>query len=206
LNNTGLITANVTVRFIDVVDKTGATPGTVSSRDIPIRVNSGTPITDVIRWVLRDPSPTPSGKSGFLVITTPQPITAQAHIINSSSGDPVIPDQQATRNSASTPLILRFEPFGPGTPLVSSRIAISNPGASTAHAQLTAYYPSGSVGATLNVSVVGGGEFFTEDIVGVMGLPPIFQGWMTLASDSSVLVFNQRRSGDTGALVPVFAR
>jgi hypothetical protein len=158
---------------------------------------------------LRDQSGVPSGKRGFIVITSPQVVTAQAEIIQRNSFDPGMTDTTTAMMNSLTPLVLRVEPFGQGASddrggLASSRIAISNPGAAAANVQLVVFNSSGTPAGRLTVRVVGGGEFFTEDIVGAVGLPPIFQGSMTITSDAPVLVYNQRSSGETGAVVPVF--
>jgi hypothetical protein len=64
-----------------------------------------------------------------------------------------------------------------------------------------------ALAAPVRVRVVGGGQMFTDDIVGQLGLGMIFSGSMTFSSDAPVLMFNQERANDnTGATVPVHPR
>ena len=49
-------------------------------------------------------------------------------------------------------------------------------------------------------------QFFAEDLVSAMGLPPLFLGSLTVRSDVPVLVYNHRRSGETGDAIPVYAQ
>ncbi len=204
LNNNGAFTAVSTVRFIDVADPTGGTPGTSSSRDIAVRVNSATAIPNVIRWALRSDSTEPLGKRGFLEITSPQIITALASIVNNTSFDPAITDTEVTRGSSFTPIIVKLE-----APAGSSRVAIANPGSTAANVDLMPFNPAGTpaLDAPVRIPVVGGAQFFTDDIVGFLGLPPIFLGSMTINANVPVLIFNQERTeSNTGFVVPVHSR
>ena len=73
--------------------------------------------------------------------------------------------------------------------------------------QLAAVNASGGAAtAPFVVTLAPNGQFFTEDLVGAMGLPPIFFGWLTVESNAPILVYNQRRSGDSGDSVPVLAQ
>ncbi len=209
LNNTGPITANVTVRFVDVPDPRGETPGTEVTRDIPVRRNSATVIENVIRWVLRSDPGTPAFRRGFLVITSPQAVSGVVSLTNTTSQDPSMAGPASSMGRSFTPMVLRVEPLAPtqiGT--TSSRIAISNSGATRANVQLMPFNANGTPArpTPFAVSVVGRGQFFTEDIVTEMGLGPLFFGWMTITSDAPVIVYNQRRNGEGGAAVPVLPR
>jgi hypothetical protein len=39
-----------------------------------------------------------------------------------------------------------------------------------------------------------------------MGLPSVFLGSLDVRSDVPVLIYNHRRSGDTGDVIPVYAQ
>jgi len=202
VSNTGPVTANVTVRFVDVADQTGGVPGTSTIRDIPISMNSATVIQDVIRWVLRDEAGIPTGKRGFLVITSPQVVTALATATHGASLDPAIANSARLLTSSFTTAVLRFDPDE------SSRIAISNAGEGAATVELLPINADGSAALLdpLVVSVVGGGQFFTEDIAGSMGLPTPFFGWVVVKASAPVAIYNQARSSMTGAVMPVRPR
>ncbi len=209
LSNTGPITANVTVRFVDVLDPSGETAGTDFTRDIPVRRNSATVIENVIRWVIRGDPETPAFRRGFLAITSPQPISGVASITNNLSRDPAMTDAARSLTSSFTPLILRLESLSPTqSGITSSRLVISNPGAATANVQLTPIQANGTPALPMPfaVRVVGRGQFYTDDIVADMGLGPLFFGWMTVTSDAPVVVYSQRKNGDGGATVPVYPR
>ncbi len=130
LNNPGTIPANVTVRFSD------AATGVVSSRDLVVAINSAVPIADVIRWALRSTSTTPSGKRGFIVIDTPQAVTAQARLVTRANSDPAIPDQLTALGGAFSPLLLQVSSFSAvaGAATLSDTVAAAalTPAATTA--------------------------------------------------------------------------
>jgi hypothetical protein len=197
LNNNGSSTANVTVTFIDVADPSGVIAGTRSSRDIPVEVNSATMIQDVIRWALGTGGPDPLGKRGFLLISSPQAITVQVSMQDTTSGDPAISDEVVAASNSFTPMIAK-----------SSRVAIANPGTTPANLDLMPFNANGTPALffPLRIRVVAGGQSFTDDIVMRLGLSPTFVGSMTITSDVPVLVFNQARTGNTGAVVPVYPR
>src|SRR5205823_4671947 len=81
--------------------------------DLAVAINSGAPIADIVRWALRDGSGVVSGKRGFLVVQTPQAVTAQARLIDKVSGDPAVIGQQNGLVSAFSPMVLRIESFSP---------------------------------------------------------------------------------------------
>jgi hypothetical protein len=228
VNDPGTVPANVTVTLVDAEDPTGATGGTASSRDVPLSVNAATSIPDIVRWVLRETTTTPTGKRGFLIVTTPQGVTAQARIVDKVTNDPSTPANETQLASAFSPLLVRVEPLplaglasteasplalaslaataSSGSSTTFSRFAISNPGSSPATVELAAVNATGGAPVQpLVVTVAPNGQFFTEDAAGAMGLPPVFLGWISVRSDVPVLVYNQRRSGDAGDAVPVHA-
>jgi hypothetical protein len=223
LSNPGPITANVTVRFVQTSDSTGASSGTPFSRDIPVAVNSGSPIADIVRWTQFSTATTPSGQHGFLVVTTPQGVTAQARLVDKSSTDPSTVDAGAVTSGFSPLLIhvgtlpfFQAEPAGvatldglataaAATPATTSRVALSNPGSAPVTVNLTAFNATGSVAGSLSVTVAGNGQYFTEDLATAMGVPPVFFGWVQLQSTGTVLVFNRRQTGTAGGMVPVHA-
>jgi hypothetical protein len=168
---------------------------------------AGTRQADVIRWTLRDTSGVSSGKRGFIVVSSSQPVTEQAPLFNNSSLDREVPDAPLAATSF-TPLILRFEPFAVGAQTTASRIAISNPGSTGARVELTAFNAGGTqaTATPLVVQLAPGGQFFTDDIVSTSGLSSIFVGWMSISSDAPVAIYNHRRTGDLGAVVPVHTR
>lgn len=211
LSNPGPITANVTVRFVQTGDSTGASSGTEFSRDIPVAVNSAAPIADIVRWAQFSTATTPSGQHGFLVVTTPQSVTAQGRLVDRSSTDPVTVDGGALLGGFS-PLLIRVDqlPFSQinpaaATPTTSSRVALSNPGTAPVTVSLTAFNATGSVAGTFSVTVAPDGQFFTENLGASMGLPPVFLGWVQVQASGTVLVYNHRRTGTAGATVPVHA-
>jgi hypothetical protein len=228
VNDPGTVPANVTVKLVDAEDPTGATGGTASSRDVLVPINAATSIADVVRWTLRQTTTTPTGKRGFLVVTTPQGVTAQARIVDKATSDPSTPSSQAQFTSAFSPLLVHVAPL-PLAALASTeasplalasigatastastttftRFAVSNPGATPATVEIAPFNATGGPPAQpLLVTVAPNGQFFTEDLAGAMGLPPVFLGWVSVRSDVPVLVYNQRRSGDTGDAVPVHA-
>ncbi len=216
INNPGTIPANVTVRFTD-----GAT-GTVTSRDLVVATNSATPIADVIRWALGSSSTAPSGKRGFIVVETPQAVTAQGRLIAKANGDPAVPDQLTALASAFSPILLQVSPFsalsadsalsGPASAAAGkatstttgSRFAVSNPGDAAAIVEIGALNASGSAAAPpLVVNLAPHQQFFSENLAANIGLPPIFLGSVTVRSSAPVLIYNHRRSGAVGATVPV---
>jgi hypothetical protein len=213
ISNPGSITANVTVHFFDTGDATGGSSGTQSTRDIAVAINSGAPIADIVRWVLRSTSTTPSGKRGFIVVTTSQgAVTAQARIVDKASGDPAVPESNAAISSGFSPVLVRVDPFAfakvdaaaaaPST--MQSRFSLSNPSPTTATVQLIANNATGSpAGAPFVVTLAPNGQFFSDDLARDMGLPPVFLGSVTVQSDVPVLVYNQRMTGDGGSAVPV---
>jgi N-acetylneuraminic acid mutarotase len=198
LNNPGGFTADVTVLFFDVGDPAGGTAGDVSSRDLQVHVNSATSISDIVRWVLRSSSATPTGKRGFLVITSPQTVTAQVSLVNRATADPANLDSGGAASNGFTSFILAG----------ATRVAITNPGTTLANVDLAAFNPDGSpAGAPTRIQVVGRGQFFTEDIAPFLTLPTGFVGSMTVRSDAPVIVLNQERTPDNrGAIVPVHPR
>jgi hypothetical protein len=211
ISNPGPITANVTVSFVDVEDQTGGSSGVESSRDIPVPVNYGTPIADIVRWVQRSGGTTPSGKHGFIVVTSPQGVTAQAKILDNVSLDPAVPESDTTVTNAFSPLLVRIDPFAfapvnGAAPVTSeTRFALSNPGAATATVELVPYNASGSPATSqpFVVTLAPNGQFFSDDLVTDMGLAPVFFGWVTIQSNQPVTVYNHRRSGQGGTTVPV---
>jgi hypothetical protein len=211
LSNPGPITANVTVQFVQTSDSTGATSGTVFSRDLPVAVNSGAPTADIVRWTQFSTATTPSGQHGFLVVTTPQGVTAQGRLVDKSSTDPVTVDGGALAGGFS-PLLIRVDqlPFSQvmgaaSTPATASRVALSNPGTTPITVNLTAFNATGSVAGTLSVNLAANGQYVTENLGSAMGLPPVFLGWVQIQATGTVLVYNHRRTGTAGATVPVHA-
>jgi hypothetical protein len=225
LSNPGPITSNVTVKFVETADATGASSGVAHARDVPVAVNSGAPIADIVRWTQFSTATTPSGQHGFLVVTTPQGVTAQARLIDASSSDPATIDGGAVVGGFS-PLLIRIDalPFlqlgeaagGASLPAMEaaaaasqvslSRFAVSNPGGAPATVTLTALNATGSVAGTLTLNLAASGQYITENLGSAMGLPPVFLGWVSLQASSTVLVYNHRRIGTAGAIVPVHAR
>ena len=217
LSNPGPITANVTVKFVQTGDSTGATSGVAHSRDIPVAVNSGAPIANIVRWAQNSTATTPSGQHGFLVVTTPQGVTAQARLVDKSSTDPGTIGSGAMAGGFS-PLLLRVDtlPFSKlngavaGSQVIdaaastasASRVALSNPGSAPATVTLTAINATGSVAGTLAVTLAPGGQYVTENLGAAMGLPPVFLGWVSIQASSTVLVYNHRRTGTAGEIVP----
>jgi len=206
LNNNGPITANVTVTYVDVDDPTGGAPGALYSRDIPVPVNSATAIANVIRWALRSHSADPTGRRGFLLISSGQPVTAQASLVNNVSGDPAWLD-------ATTAAAKSFTLLGAATLdlsiSVSSRLVISVPAGPTANVKLMAFNPDGTPALfdPVTVQVVGGGQFFTDDLAGFLGLPSGFLGSLTLNSNVPVLGLNLERIGSAGGFAaPIHPR
>jgi len=208
ISNPGSITANVTVHFFD-----GAS-GAQSARDIAVAINSGSPISDIVRWALRSTSTTPSGKRGFIVVTTSQgAVTAQARLVNMASGDPAVPESNAAISSGFSPVLVRVDPFAfskveaaASTPTTSqSRFSLSNPGPTAANVQLVANNATGSPATSVPfvVTVPPNGQFFSDNLALDMGLPPVFLGSVTIQSDVPVLVYNHRQIGDGGSTVPV---
>jgi Kelch motif len=226
VSNPTLVPADVTVTYVDAEDTTGGTSGTASSRDVPVAINADLSLPDIVRWVLRETTTTPSGKHGFLVVTTPQGVTAQAKIVDSVTLDPATPPLAASVTSAFSPFLVRVEPVsfvqsagatgatadlalasaaGGGTTTALSRFALSNPGSTTATVELSAVNASGgSPTQPVVITLPANAQFFTEDLVTAMGLPPLFLGSLIVQSDVPVLVYNQRRSGDTGDAIPVY--
>ncbi|HEX3765718.1 MAG TPA: kelch repeat-containing protein [Kofleriaceae bacterium] len=210
LSNPGPITANVTVRFVQVDDATGASSGIEHARDIPVAVNSGSPIADIVRWSQFSTATTPSGQHGFLVVTTPQGVTAQARLVDSSSKDPATVDGGAVTGGFS-PLLIRvdtlpFAQIGAAASTTSdSRVALANPGTSPITVNLTAFNATGSVAGSLSVTIAPDGQYFTENLGAAMALPPVFLGWVQVQASGTVLVYNHRRTGTAGATVPVHA-
>jgi N-acetylneuraminic acid mutarotase len=227
VNNPGGVPANVTVTLVDAEDPTGVSGGTATSRDVLVPINGATSIPDVVRWVLRDTTTAPDGKRGFLVVTTPQTVTAQAKIVDRATLDPAVAQNETSLTSAFSPLLVRVAPLPfavTGTAATSaaasatlaataattgttlSRFALSNPGSAPATVELAAVNATGGApAAPFVVTLAPNGQLFTEDLVAATGLPPLFLGWLTIRSDQPVLIYNQRRSGDTGDVVPVHA-
>jgi hypothetical protein len=209
ISNPGPITANVTVRFVETGDATGGSSGIEHTRDIPVAVNSALPIADIVRWTQHDTSTTPSGKHGFLVVTTPQSVTAQARIVDRSSSDPVIPESATAVSSGFSPLLVRVEPLpfskidAAGTQNSTTRFAIGNPELVPATVTLTAFNATGSVAGTFTITVAPDGQYFTANLAAAMNLPPVFLGWVTVGSSAPVVVYNHRITGDGGSAVPV---
>jgi hypothetical protein len=211
ISNPGGFTANVSVRFVETSDATGGSSGTEHSRDIPVAINSGQPIANIVRWAQSDTSTSPSGKHGFLVVTTPQSITAQARITNLSSKDVVIPESNTAISSGFSPLLIRVEPLpfsqvgmaAATVPTSTTRFAAANPGSSPVTVTLTAFNATGSVAGTFSVTVAPDGQYFTENLAAAMNLPPVFLGWVTVGASGPVQVYNHRITGDGGSAVPV---
>jgi hypothetical protein len=211
ISNPGPITANVTVHFLDTSDNSGATSDVEATRDIPVAVNSALPIADIVRWVRRDTSTAHSGKHGFLVVTTPQGVTAQARIIDNANLDPAIPDSGGVTNGSS-PMLVRVEPlpFAPvgeagTTPTSQSRFALSNPGATPATVRLLAFNATGQAATShpFIVTLAPHGQFFSDNVAATMGLPSVFLGWVEVQSSAPVGVYNHRRTGTVGSAVPL---
>lgn len=218
ISNPGPTTANVTVHFFDTTDTSGGTSGVEHTRDLPVPVNSGAPTADIVRWALRDTSTTPSGKHGFVVVTTPQAVTAEARIVDRSSQDVAVPEGGAI-SSGFSPLLIRIDqlPFssvpaplaGVGAGSTSaSRFALSNPGNAPVTVSLTAFNATGSVAnaAPFVVTLAAHGQYATENLGAALNLPPVFLGWVSAQATGPVLVYNHRRSGNVGATVPVHAK
>ena len=223
LNNPTDLPADVTVTLVDAEDTTGATSGAATSRYVPLPVNAAMSIPNVVRWVLSSTATTPTGKHGFLVITTPQAVTAQAKIVDTVTSDPYTPQNETSLTSAFSPLLIKVEPISfaltaetksttaagetaatSASETTLSRFAVSNPGSASTTVELSAVNASGGTPtAPFTVTLAPNGQLFTEDLVGAMGLPPVFLGWLSVQSSAPVLVYNQRRSGDVGDSVPV---
>jgi hypothetical protein len=213
ISNPGSVTANVTVKFVDSADPNGETSGVAHARDIPVSINSGAPIADIVRWALRDTGTAPSGKRGFLVVTTPQAVTAQARLVNRVSLDPSVADSNTSVVNGFSPLLVRVDPFSPIRPdaiaaaaagTSSSRFAVSNSGTGSATVTITAVNATGSAaGLPLVLTLAPSGQFFSDNLARDMGLPPIFLGWVTIQSTSSVVIYNHRVAADGGATVPI---
>jgi N-acetylneuraminic acid mutarotase len=219
ISNPGSITANVTVHFVETGDATGASSGVERTRDIPVAINSALPIASIVRWARRDASTTPSGRHGFIVVTSPQAVTAQARIVDSANQDPATPDSNASVTSGFSPLLIRVDqtsfavtPFAQAdldaaaaaaATTSQTRFALSNPGSTTAAVQLTAFNATGSPAGSLTVNLAPDGQFFSENLAQAMGLPPVFLGWVQVQSSAPVLVYNHRRTNGAGATVPV---
>jgi hypothetical protein len=222
VSNPTLLPADVTVTFVDTEDETGGSSGTASSRDFPLAANADMSIPDVVAWVLDTATTTPTGKHGFVVVTTPQAVTAQAKVVDNVTLDPATPGLEGAVTSAFSPLLIRVEPLSfvelagsspvtaaaAATPTTAlSRFAVSNPGTTTATVELSAINANGGAPTTpFVVTLLPNAQFFTEDLVSAMGLPPLFLGSLTVRSDVPVLVYNDRRSGDTGDVIPVYAQ
>jgi len=202
VSNLAPFSANVTVRFVDIGDPSGGSAGTSTSRDVLVRTNSATITDDVIRWVLRDASGVPSGKRGFLVITSPQLVTALATTTHNGSLDPSITDTATLLTASFTPAVVSFAPDG------SSRVAISNSGTTPATVELRPFNRDGTPARAepFVVEVVAGGQFFTDDIVAAMGLPSEFFGWLVVNANAPVAVSHQRKAGNTGMVMPIYRR
>ncbi len=141
-------------------------------------------------------------------LCSPQTITALATIVNTASSDSASLDAAAGIVKGFSPLVIRVEPLDP-TPSVRSRVAIGNPGTATANVDLLPFNANGTpaLAAPVRVQVAGGGQLLTEDIVGLLGLPPTFAGSLTVSSNAPVVVFNQELAADnTGAVIPVRSR
>jgi hypothetical protein len=214
ISNPGSITANVTVHFFDTGDATGGSSGTESTRDIAVSINSGAPIADIVRWALRSTSTTPTGKRGFIVVTTSQgAVTAQARLVNKISGDSAAPESNAAISSGFSPVLVRIDPFAfakvdaaAATPATSqSRFSLSNPGSTMATVQLVANNATGSPATSVPfvVTLQPHAQFFSANLALDMGLPPVFLGSLSIQSDAPVLVYNHRQIGDGGSVVPV---
>ena len=178
-------------------------------------INSGAPIADIVRWALRSNGTTPSGKHGFVLVTSPQAVTAQAKIVDPVSLDPAVPESDVTVSDGFTPVLVRVDPFAfavnsaAAAPATSqSRVALSNPGTTTATVQLTAFNATGApaLSEPFEVTLAPNGQFFSENLAADMGLPPLFLGWVRIHSTAPVLLYNHRRSGQGGAAVPVHGR
>lgn len=226
LSNPGPITSNATVTFVETGDATGASSGKTHARDIPVAVNGGAPIADIVRWTQFSTATTPTGQHGFLVVTSPQGTSAQARLIDASSSDPATVGSGAVIGGFS-PLLIRIDalpffqggddPAAAGAPAMEaaaaaanqislSRFAVSNPGTAATTVTLTAFNATGSVAGTLTVPLAPDGQYATENLASAMDLPPVFLGWISLQASSTVLVYNHRRIGTAGAIVPVHAR
>jgi hypothetical protein len=213
ISNPGSITANVTVNFVDTGDPNGETSGVSHTRDIPVAVNSGAPIADIVRWALHDTGTAPSGKRGFIVVTTPQAVTAQARLVNRVSLDPSTVAGGGTLVNGFSPLLVRVDAFSPIRPdaiaaaaagTSASRFAVSNPGSGPATVTLTAINATGSTaGPPFVVTLAPSGQFFSDNLARDMGLPPVFLGSVTIQSTGAVMVYNHRTAADGGATVPV---
>jgi subtilisin family serine protease len=200
LNNNGPFTANVTATFVAVDDPTGGTSGTPYSRDIPVAVNSGSPIANVIRWAMRSGSAEPTGRRGFLLISSAQRVTAQVSLVNSVSKDPAWLETKAAVADSSTLL----GAANPDSSMpVRSRLVISVPAGPTANVRLMAFNLDGTpaISEQVTIQVVGGGQFFTDDLAGFLGLPPGFLGSLTINSNVPVLGLNLERTDSAGGFV-----
>lgn len=211
ISNPGAITANVTVRFVEASDQDGGA-GIEHSRDIPLAINTGAPIADIVRWAQRDASTTPSGKRGFLVVTSPQGVTAQARIVDKANFDLAVPESSNAMTTGFSSVLVRVEPlpFARTEATVStsaSRFAVSNPGTTPTTVQLVAFNATGGSATTpLVVTLAPGGQFFSDNLARDMGLPAVFLGSLAVSSDSPVVVYNHRRTGQSGSAVPVIGQ
>jgi hypothetical protein len=210
ISNPGPITANVTVHFVETSDATGTVTGVEHTRDLPVAVNSAAPIADIVRWAQHNEATTPSGKHGFVVVTTPQAVTAQARIIDKANLDPAVPDSGGVANAFSS-LLIRVEPlpYAPTTKDTTttsqSRFALSNQNAAPATVRLIAFNATGSAASNnpLVVTLAPHGQFFSDNLGADMGLPYAFIGWVAIQSDLPVGVYNHRRTGTVGSVVPL---
>jgi hypothetical protein len=91
------------------------------------------------------------------------------------------------------------------SPNSQSRFALSNPSTLPATVRLVAFNATGSAASDhpLVVTLAPHGQFFSDNLAATMGLPPIFLGWVAVQSDTPVGVYNHRRTGTVGAVVPV---
>jgi hypothetical protein len=81
----------------------------------------------------------------------------------------------------------------------------ANPSSLPATVQLVAFNATGSPATShpLVVTLAPHGQFFTANLAAAMGLPAVFLGWVAIQSDVPVGVYNHRRTGTVGSVVPL---
>jgi hypothetical protein len=221
ISNPGSVTANVTVRFVDGV--TGAT----ASRDLPVAINSATALENVVRWVQRKDAGAVTGQRGYIVVTTPQAVTAQARLTTLQTQDIGWPVQGAPLASSFTTGMVRIEPLvlakepgnvpellrapgqDAGAPTGASRVALANTGSTPATVEITAVNASGSTVGTkpVVITVPAGRQFLTENIGAVLDVPPVFYGWASIRSTSPLLIYHHRAlAGGAGVVLPIHGK
>jgi hypothetical protein len=186
-------------------------------------------LENVVRWVQRKDPGTVSGQRGYIVVTTPQAVTAQARVVSLATQDPGWPVQGGPLTSAFTTSLIRIEPFvlakdgptkvpellkAPGTegleavPVGVSRVALANTGATPATVEIVAVNASGSpVGSKpVVLTVPAGRQLLSENLGELLDVPPVFYGWASIRSTAPLLVYHHRLMGGAGTVLPVRAK